>query len=92
MAKHRSAIRQHRRSLRRNAVNRKNKSILRTQVKKLREAIQKNDMETAQKLLPGTVSLVDKSVKKGAIHKNKGARLKSRLAGKTSLVNSSPSS
>ncbi len=92
MAKHPSAIRQHRRSLRRNAINRKNKSALRSQVKKLREAIQQNDKEAAQKLLPSTISLIDKSIKKGAIHGNKGARFKSRLTRKAGLINPSPSS
>jgi small subunit ribosomal protein S20 len=91
MAQHNSAIRQHRRSIRRNAVNRQNKSALRTQVKKLREAIQKSDREAAQKLVPQTMSLIDTSVKKGAIHKNKGARFKSRLARQVGLVNPSPS-
>ncbi|MEW5902147.1 MAG: 30S ribosomal protein S20, partial [Acidobacteriota bacterium] len=62
MAHHHSAVRQHRRSLRRNVINRKNKSALRTQVKKLREAIQQKDKETAQKFLSETISLIDKSV------------------------------
>jgi small subunit ribosomal protein S20 len=92
MAKHPSAIRQHRRSNRRNVVNRKNKSVLRSQVKKLRVAIQQPDKEAAQKLVPPTVSLIDKSSKKGAIHKNKAARLKSRLSRKVGLINPSPSS
>jgi small subunit ribosomal protein S20 len=91
MAKHRSAIRQHRHSIRRNAINKKNKSVLRSQVKKLREAIQQNDRETVQKLLPPTISLIDKSIKKGAIHENKGARFKSRLTRKAGLINPSPS-
>jgi small subunit ribosomal protein S20 len=91
MAQHNSAIRQHRRSIRRNAVNRKNKSALRTQVKKLREAIQKGDKEAAQKLIPPTVSLIDKAVKKRTIHKNKGARFKSRLTRQLELVKPSPS-
>jgi small subunit ribosomal protein S20 len=90
MAHHSSAVRQHRRSIRRNAVNRKNKSALRTQVKKLRDAIQKGDKEAALKLASATVSLIDKSVKKGAIHKNKGARFKSRLTRQVGLINPSP--
>jgi len=69
MVRHNSAVRQRRRSIRRNAINRQNKSALRTQVKKLREAIQQSDKETAQKLVSSTVSLIDKSVKKGAIHR-----------------------
>jgi small subunit ribosomal protein S20 len=91
MAQHPSAVRQHRRSLRRNALQRKNKSSLRSQVKKLREAIQQKDKETAQKLLPKTVSLIDKSVKKRAIHENKGARVKSRLSRQVELITPSPS-
>jgi len=91
MARHQSAIRQHRRSLRRNAINRKSKSMLRTQVKKLREAIQNKDKDAAEKLLPPTVSLIDKSVKKGAFHENKGARYKSRLSRQVEMINPSPS-
>lgn len=88
MAHHDSALRQQRRSLRRNAINRKNKSELRTQVKKLREAIQGKDKESAQKLLPQTVALIDRSVKKGTIHENKGARFKSRLGRQVQSLNS----
>jgi len=91
MAQHNSVVRQRRRSIRRNAINRQNKSALRTQVKKLREAIEKSDKETAQKLVSSTVSLIDKSVKKGTIHKNKGARFKSRLTRQVGLISPSPS-
>ncbi len=48
MAKHPSAERQHRTSLRKNAVNKKNKSALRTQVKKLRGLIEAGDKERGQ--------------------------------------------
>lgn len=91
MAQHKSAIRQWRRSLRRNAVNRRNKSILRNQIKKLRESINNKDGEEAQKLLPQTFSLIDKSVKKGAIHQNTGNRYKSRLSHQVEMINPSPS-
>ena len=91
MVRHPSAVRQHRRSLRRNEINRKNKAALRTQVKKLRDAIQQKDKETAQKLLPQTVSLIDESVKKGAIHKNRGARIKSRLSRQAEMMSPGPS-
>lgn len=90
MAHHRSAVRQWRRSLRRNAINRRNKSLLRTQIKKLRAAIQAKDKEMARKLLPETMSLIDKSVKKGTIHENKAARYKSRLSRQVELINPSP--
>jgi len=91
MVRHASAVRQHRRSVRRNVISGKNKAAFRTQVKKLREAIQQQNKETAQKLLPQTVSLIDQSVKKGTIHKNKGARFKSRLSRQVDLINPAPS-
>jgi small subunit ribosomal protein S20 len=91
MANHPSAARQWRRSLRKNAITGKNKSTLRTQIKKLREAIQQKDKKTAEKILPQTISLIDKSVKKGTIHENKGARHKSRLSRQVELINPSPS-
>jgi small subunit ribosomal protein S20 len=90
MAQHKSAIRQWRRSLRRNKINVKNKSILRSQIKKLREAIKNNNKEEAQKLLPETFSIIDRSVKKGTIHRNKGNRYKSRLSRQVELKNPSP--
>jgi small subunit ribosomal protein S20 len=91
MVRHASAVRQHRRSVRRNVISGKNKAAFRTQVKKLREAIQQQDKEAAQKLLPQTVSLIDQSVKKGTIHKNKGARFKSRLSRQVEMINPAPS-
>jgi len=91
MAYHKSAIRQWRRSLRRDAINKKNKSLLRSQIKKLRAEVKNKDKEKAQKLLPLTFSVIDKTVKKGAIHANKGARLKSRLSRRVELINPPPS-
>jgi len=91
MAHHKSAVRQWRRSLRRKAINRRNKSILHTQVKKLQEAIKNKDKEEAQKLLPLTFSVIDKTIKKGSIHKNKGNRFKSKLSRQMELLNTSPS-
>lgn len=91
MAHHKSALRQWRRSLRRNAINKRNKSALRTQIKKLREAIKNKDREIAEKLIPLTFSIIDKSIKKGAIHENTGRRYKSRLSRQVEMINPSPS-
>jgi small subunit ribosomal protein S20 len=89
MANHKSAKRQWRHSLRRNAINRRNKSILRTQIKRLREAIKNKDKESAQKLLPETFSTIDKSVKKRTIHENTGNRYKSRLSHQVEMISPS---
>lgn len=91
MAQHKSAIRQWRRSLRRNAINRRNKSILRSQIKKLRTAIENKNNEEAQMLLPQTFSIIDQAVKKGTIHRNTGNRYKSRLSHQVELINPTPS-
>jgi len=91
MANHKSAIQQWRRGLRRNVINRRNKSVLHSQIKKLRKVIENRDEEEASKLLPQTFSLIDKSVKKRTIHKNKGNRYKSRLSRQVEMINPSPS-
>jgi small subunit ribosomal protein S20 len=90
MAHHKSAIRQERRSLRRKATNTRNTSALRTAVRKVREAVENKDAETARKLLPRAVSTIDQAVKKGTIHKNTGSRYKSRLGRQVALMAVTP--
>jgi small subunit ribosomal protein S20 len=60
--------------------NRSNRSRLRSEIKKLRQAIEQSNTDLVKKLLPSTMSLVDVMVKKGIIHENAGNRYKSRLA------------
>ncbi|MBN2264781.1 MAG: 30S ribosomal protein S20 [Candidatus Aminicenantes bacterium] len=86
MARHKSAIRQHRRSLRRRSVNIRTKSALRTQMRKIREAIAAKDREAAAAMLPAVFRAVDMSVKKGAIKENTGRRYKSRLSRQVGLL------
>ena len=74
-----SAKKQLRYSLRRRAINRANKSRLRTFIKKFRKAIEAKDIELAKQLLRPTISEIDRAVKKGVIHENTGNRYKSRL-------------
>jgi small subunit ribosomal protein S20 len=90
MARHKSAIRQHRRSLRRKSVNTQVKSALRTHMRKIREAIANKDREGSLKMLPGLFKAVDTSVKKGAIKKNTGSRYKSRLSRQVALLSPTP--
>jgi small subunit ribosomal protein S20 len=84
MPNHKSAEKRVRQNVKRNAVNRANRSSLRTQIKKLRTALASHDKAQSQELLNPTVALIDKSVNKGILHKNTAARYKSRL---TSHVN-----
>ncbi len=49
-------------------------------VKEVRTAISENSQEQANKTLEKAVSIIQKSVSKGVIHKNQAARKVSRLA------------
>ena len=79
MANHKSAEKRNRQNVKRNAINRASRSKLRTQVKKLRAALGSSDKTASTELLNPTVSLIDKMVNKGIIHKNTAARYNSRL-------------
>ncbi|HLA95794.1 MAG TPA: 30S ribosomal protein S20 [Pyrinomonadaceae bacterium] len=79
MANHKSAIKRVRQNTKRNEINRANRSKLRTQIKKLRGALSASDKAQSSELLNPTVSLIDKAVNKGILHRNAAARHKSRL-------------
>jgi small subunit ribosomal protein S20 len=79
MANHKSAEKRVRQNIKRNEINRSNRSALRTQIKKLRTALAGEDKTQSGELLAPTVSMIDKAVNKGIIHKNTAARYKSRL-------------
>jgi small subunit ribosomal protein S20 len=80
MPNHKSAEKRVRQNEKRRAVNRSNRSNLRTQIKKLRTSLAASDKNQSQELLNPTVSAIDKAVNKGILHKNTAARYKSRLS------------
>ena len=80
MANHFSALKRTRQTEKKTAVNRANMSRLRTQLRKLKTAVASGDQSQTSTVYSETVSLIDKSVKKGVIHKNTGSRYKSRLS------------
>jgi small subunit ribosomal protein S20 len=80
MANHFSALKRTRQTEKKTAVNRANMSRLRTQLRKLKTAVASGDQSQTTAVYNETVSLIDKSVKKGVIHKNTGSRYKSRLS------------
>lgn len=84
MPNHVSAEKRDRQNAKRNALNTTSRSKLRTSVKRLRVAITTKKADSAQELLPATISAIDKAVQKGILHRNAAARHKSRL---TSHVN-----
>jgi small subunit ribosomal protein S20 len=74
----RSALKRVRQNSRRRAHNRAVRSTLRTQLKKLRQAIGRKSPE-ASSLLKQTTKLLDRAAARRIIHKNAAARYKSRL-------------
>ena len=79
MANHKSAEKRVRQNAKRKEINRSNRSKLRTSIKKVRAAVTSNDKAVSSEQLLSTVSLIDKAVNKGIIHRNTAARHKSRL-------------
>lgn len=79
MPNHKSAEKRMRQNERRRAINRSNRTRLRTAVKNLRGALEGGDAKQTSTLLPVTVSMIDKAVQKGVLHRNAAARHKSRL-------------
>ncbi len=86
MLRHKSAMKRDRQSLEIRGRNRKDLSQLKTQLKKLRTAIDASDLETASQLLPATVAQIDKAAKKGVVHDNAAGRYKSRLTRKVNAL------
>ena len=79
MASHASALKAHRQNVVHREHNRQLRSKLRNALRDIRVSIDKDDFQTAKTGLKATVSLIDRMVTKGIIHKNAAARYKSRL-------------
>jgi len=82
VANHASAIKAHRQSLVNRDRNRQYRSQLRTALKDVRASLAAGKADEVKKSLSGTVSLIDKLVTKGIIHRNAAGRYKSRLVKK----------
>jgi small subunit ribosomal protein S20 len=79
MANHVSSLKRARQTVKRTAVNRANRTKLRSGLRAMREALQGNDAAAARTQYNQTVSLLDKSVQKGILHDNTSSRYKARL-------------
>ncbi|HWR37686.1 MAG TPA: 30S ribosomal protein S20 [Clostridia bacterium] len=86
MANHVSALKRVRQTESKTAVNRTNKSRLRSALRDLREAMSTTDKAAAEQSFRETVSAIDKSVQKGVLHKNTASRYKSRLAARVKAL------
>jgi small subunit ribosomal protein S20 len=79
MANHVSSLKRSRQTEKKTTINRANKSKLRGALRLMREAITAGDHTAATTQYRATVSVLDKSVQKGVLHKNTASRYKGRL-------------
>jgi small subunit ribosomal protein S20 len=79
VASHASALKAHRQNLKHREHNRQLRARLRNALRRIRAAIDERSADAAKDSLRETVSLIDRMVSKGIIHRNAGARYKSRL-------------
>jgi small subunit ribosomal protein S20 len=79
MANHVSSLKRARQTETKTTANRANKSKLRSTLRTLREAIVEGNKKTIAATYSETVSILDKSVQKGVLHKNTASRYKARL-------------
>ncbi len=75
-----SAKKRLRQNLVRRARNRAQKSVLKSQVRKVREAIAAGNVEVGETEFRLAAKRLDKAAAKGVVHANLAARVKSRLS------------
>ena len=78
--KHQDAFKRMRQNAKRRARNRTYRSRMRTEIKKLRVAIDAGDSAAAKEQLPKAVSIIHRLAQKGIIHRKQAARRVSRLS------------
>ncbi len=86
MANHVSSLKRARQTVTRTVVNRANKSRLRGSLRAMREALTGGNAENAAQQYRVTVSVLDRSVQKGILHKNTASRYKGRLNARLKIL------
>ena len=83
MANHKSAEKRIRQTAKRRLANRYYSKTVRNMIRDLRA---NTEQAEAQKALPKVIALLDKLAKRGNIHKNKSANLKSKLTKRVAAI------
>ncbi|XPV74803.1 MAG: 30S ribosomal protein S20 [Desulfovibrio sp.] len=79
MANHKSALKRHRQSLKRNLRNRMTRTRIKNVVKAVRAAVEEKDTTKAQDALRTATSVLDKAASKNVLHNRCAARRIARL-------------
>ncbi len=86
MANIKSAIKRARQNVKLRKQNASARSMFRTYVKNVIKAIEAGDKQAASAAFAKAQPVLDKAAGKGLIHKNKAARLKSRLSARVKAM------
>lgn len=86
MANIKSAIKRARQNEKRRKHNASARSMFRTYVKNVIKAVEAGDLNAAQAAYAKAQPIIDKAAGKGLIHKNKAARIKSRLSARVKAM------
>ena len=88
MANHKSALKRARQNAVRQARNKKTKTRIKSNIKKVMAAIEDKTHESAETALKVAQSVIDKASKKGVIHKNAAKRKISHLTRRINQLSS----
>ena len=67
-------------SIAKQAVNNRNKKLIKESIKNIEKLVKENKASEAKSLLSSAYSAIDKAAKKGVIKKNNASRKKARLS------------
>lgn len=87
MANIKSAIKRARQNIKLRQRNASARSMYRTYVKNVLKAVETGNREEASSAYTKAQPIIDKAAGKGLIHKNKAARIKSRLVARIKAMN-----
>jgi len=86
VAHHKDAIKRIKQNDQRRLRNRHYRSRMRSQIKKVRDAVEAGEVQTAQDELRTATSTIHRLAGKGIIHRNQAARRISRLSGSVKKI------
>lgn len=86
MANIKSAIKRARQNIKLRQHNASARSMFRTFIKNVLKAVQAGDKEAARSAYAKAQPIIDKAAGKGLLHKNKAARIKSRLSARVKAM------
>ncbi|AUH73850.1 30S ribosomal protein S20 [Legionella sainthelensi] len=86
MANIKSAIKRARQNIKLRQHNASARSMFRTYIKNVLKAVETGDKEAAHAAYTKAQPVIDKAAGKGLIHKNKAARIKSRLVARVKAM------